>query len=137
LRPHEGKALFVLGDVVTLKLSAAETNSAYSLIEIMSAIGQGSLYHHAPIFLISFDTHTWRDQMNWFSVQMNVAIIAGVLSLNIGLTIVLVAAILSNRKIRQDFKLEFAAEGVARELLLDHNALSRISRLKVSSWRIH
>ncbi len=39
--------------------------------------------------------------MNWFSVQMNAAIIAGVLSLNIGLTIVLVATILSNRKMRQ------------------------------------
>jgi hypothetical protein len=50
--------------------------------------------------------------MNWFSVQMNAPIIAGVVSLNIGLTIVLVAAILSNRKMRQDFKLEFAAEGV-------------------------
>jgi len=58
--------------------------------------------------------------MNWFSVQMNAPIIAGVVSLNIGLTIVLVAAILSNRKMRQDFKLEFAAEGVAREMLLDH-----------------
>ena len=71
--------------------------------------------------------------MNWFSVQMNASIIAGVLSLNIGLTIVLVAAILSNRKMRQDFKLEFAAEGVAREMLLDHKLPYRaISRLKIS-----
>jgi hypothetical protein len=39
LRPDEGKALFVLGDVVTLKLSAAETNSAYLLIEVISVPG--------------------------------------------------------------------------------------------------
>jgi hypothetical protein len=67
--------------------------------------------------------------MNWFSVQMNAAIIAGVVSLNIGLTIVLVAAILSNRKMRQDFKLEFAAEGVAREMLLDHKLPYRAFRV--------
>ena len=46
LRPHEGKALFVLGDVVTLKLSTAETNSAYSLIEIMSVPGGGPAFLH-------------------------------------------------------------------------------------------
>ena len=44
LRPHEGKALFVLGDVVTLKLSTAETNSACSLIEIMSVPGGGPAF---------------------------------------------------------------------------------------------
>ena len=67
--------------------------------------------------------------MNWFSVQMNAPIIAGVVSLNIGLTIVLVAAILSNKKMRQDLKLEFAAEGVAREMLLDHKLPYRASRV--------
>ena len=39
LSPNEGKTLFVLGDVVTFKLSAAETNGAYSLIEIISVAG--------------------------------------------------------------------------------------------------
>jgi hypothetical protein len=67
--------------------------------------------------------------MNWFSVQMNAPIITGVVSLNIGLTIVLVAAILSNRKMRQDFKLEFAAEGVAREMLLDYKLPYRAFRV--------
>ena len=67
--------------------------------------------------------------MNWFSVQMNAAHIAGVVSLNIGLTIVLVAAILSNRKTRQDLKLEFAAEGVAREMLLDYKLPYRAFRV--------
>ena len=57
--------------------------------------------------------------MNWFSAQMNAAIITGVVSLNITLTIALVATILSNRRMRQNFKLEFAAEGVAREMLID------------------
>jgi hypothetical protein len=46
LRLHEGKALFVLGDVVTFKLSAAETNSAYSLIEIISVPGGGPAFLH-------------------------------------------------------------------------------------------
>jgi hypothetical protein len=46
LRPHKGKALFVLGDVVTLKLSAAETNSAYSLVEIVSVPGGGPAFLH-------------------------------------------------------------------------------------------
>ena len=57
--------------------------------------------------------------MNWFSAQTNAAIITGVVSLNISLIIALVATILSNRKMRQNFKLEFAAEGVAREILID------------------
>jgi len=50
LGPDEGKALFVLGDIVTFKLSAAETNSAYSLIEIISVPGGGpaSLHTHSP-----------------------------------------------------------------------------------------
>jgi hypothetical protein len=56
--------------------------------------------------------------MNWFSVQMNAAIIAGVLSLNIILIIALAAIILTIRKGRQSFRREFAAEGVAREILM-------------------
>ena len=57
--------------------------------------------------------------MNWFSVQMNAAVIAGVVSLNISLIIALVATFLSNRKMRRNSPLEFAAEGVAREMLID------------------
>jgi len=56
--------------------------------------------------------------MNWFSVQTNAAIIAGAVSVNISLIIALVATILTNRRVR-NFKLEFAAEGVAREMLID------------------
>ncbi|HUZ91342.1 MAG TPA: hypothetical protein VMU78_05500 [Methylocella sp.] len=57
--------------------------------------------------------------MNWTSVQMNAAIIAGVVSLSISLIVALAAIILANRKGRHNFKLEFAAEGVAREMLTD------------------
>jgi hypothetical protein len=57
--------------------------------------------------------------MNWFSAQMNAAIIIGVVSLNTSLIIALAATILTNRKMRQNFKLEFTAERVAREMLID------------------
>jgi hypothetical protein len=57
--------------------------------------------------------------MNWLSVQMNAAIIAGGVSLSVSLIIALVATVFTNRKLRQNFKLEFAAEGVAREMLID------------------
>jgi hypothetical protein len=57
--------------------------------------------------------------MNWFSDQMNAAIIAGVMSLSITLIMILVAIILTNRKVNRNFNLEFAAEGVAREMLMD------------------
>jgi hypothetical protein len=40
-------------------------------------------------------------------------------AVQIALLIALVATILTNRKVRQNFKLEFAAEGVAREMLID------------------
>src|SRR6478672_1279794 len=46
LSPNEGKTLFVLGDVVTFKLCAAETNGAYSLIEIISVAGGGPAFLH-------------------------------------------------------------------------------------------
>jgi hypothetical protein len=67
--------------------------------------------------------------MNWFSVQMNAAIIAGVVTLSISLIMVLVAIILTNRKGRHNFKLEFAAEGVAREMLMDHDWRYRTFRV--------
>ena len=66
--------------------------------------------------------------MNWFSVQMNAAIIAGAVSVNISLIIALVATILTNRKVR-NFKLEFAAEGVAREMLMDRKLPYRTFRV--------
>jgi hypothetical protein len=49
LGPDEGKALFVLGDIVTFKLSATETNSAYSLVEIISAPGGGPAFLHTHV----------------------------------------------------------------------------------------
>jgi hypothetical protein len=80
-------------------------------------LGKESLNHHAPIFLISFGTHLRGDHMAWLSVQMNAAIIAGVVSLSITLLMVLVAIILTNKKVHHN--LEYAAEGVAREMLMD------------------
>jgi len=59
--------------------------------------------------------------MTWFSVQMNTATIAGVVSLTITLIMVLVAIVLTNRKVHHNSNLEFAAEGVARAMLMDHN----------------
>lgn len=50
LGPNEGKAMFVLGDVVTFKLTGADSNNAYFLTEIVSAPGGGPafLHTHAP-----------------------------------------------------------------------------------------
>jgi hypothetical protein len=67
--------------------------------------------------------------MNWYSVQMNAAMIAGVVSFNISLIIALVVVILTNKKGRDNFKLEFAAEGVAREMLMDHKLPYRTFRV--------
>ena len=67
--------------------------------------------------------------MNWFSVQMNAAIIAGAVSLSISLIIALAATLLINRKARQSFGLEFAAEGVAREMLIDRDCPYRTFRV--------
>lgn len=66
--------------------------------------------------------------MNWLSVQMNAAIIAGAVSLSISLIMALAAAFLINRKARQSFALEFAAEGVAREMLIDRDRPYRTFR---------
>jgi len=46
LGPKEAKVLFVLGDIVILKLSAAETNGAYSVVESISAPGGGAAFLH-------------------------------------------------------------------------------------------
>jgi hypothetical protein len=67
--------------------------------------------------------------MNWFSVQISAAIIAGVLSLSITLIIGLVAIILINRNVRHNSNLEFAAEGVAREMLMDRKCPYRTFRV--------
>jgi hypothetical protein len=67
--------------------------------------------------------------MNWFPVQMNAAIIAGVVSLNISLIVVWVVIVLANRKTRNNFKLEFAAERVAREMLMDRKSPYRTFRV--------
>ena len=50
LGPNEGKALFVLGDVVTFKVTAAESDNAYFLTEIVSLPGGGPgfLHTHVP-----------------------------------------------------------------------------------------
>jgi hypothetical protein len=67
--------------------------------------------------------------MNLNSVQMNAAMIAGVVSFNISLIIALVVVILTNKKGRNNFKLEFAAEGVAREMLMDREWSYRTFRV--------
>lgn len=46
LGPEEGKVLFVLGDIVILKLSAAETNGAYAMVQSISAPGGGAAFLH-------------------------------------------------------------------------------------------
>lgn len=54
--------------------------------------------------------------MGEISVHIDAAMVAGIVSLNIGLTIALAAALLANRKARHEP--EFAAEGLAREILM-------------------
>lgn len=49
LGPNEGKALFVLGDVVTFKITAAESDDAYFLVEITSVPGGGPAFLHTHI----------------------------------------------------------------------------------------
>jgi hypothetical protein len=67
--------------------------------------------------------------MNWFSVQMNAAIVAGAVSSSVSLIVALVAIILPNRRGRRNFNLEFAAEGVAREMLTDRKRPYRTFRV--------
>jgi len=49
LGPDEGKALFVLGDVITFKVTAAESDNAYFLTEIKSVPGGGPAFLHTHV----------------------------------------------------------------------------------------
>ncbi len=49
LGPNEGRAMFVLGDVVTFKITAAESDNAYFLVEIVSVPGGGPAFLHTHI----------------------------------------------------------------------------------------
>jgi mannose-6-phosphate isomerase-like protein (cupin superfamily) len=49
LGPNEGKALFVIGDVVTYKVTAAESDNAYFLTEILSVPGGGPAFLHTHV----------------------------------------------------------------------------------------
>lgn len=49
LGPDEGQAMFVLGDVVTFKITAAESNNAYFLTEIISVPGGGPAFLHTHV----------------------------------------------------------------------------------------
>ncbi len=49
LGPDEGKALFVLGDVVTFKMTAAESDNAYFITEIKSVPGGGPAFLHTHV----------------------------------------------------------------------------------------
>lgn len=46
LGPDEGKALFVLGDVITFKITAAQSDNAYFMVEIASVPGGGPAFLH-------------------------------------------------------------------------------------------
>jgi quercetin dioxygenase-like cupin family protein len=49
LGPNEGDAMFVLGDVVTFKITAAESDNAYFLVEIISVPGGGPAFLHTHV----------------------------------------------------------------------------------------
>jgi mannose-6-phosphate isomerase-like protein (cupin superfamily) len=49
LAPNEGRAMFVLGDVVTFKITAAESDDAYFITEIMSEPGGGPAFLHTHV----------------------------------------------------------------------------------------
>jgi mannose-6-phosphate isomerase-like protein (cupin superfamily) len=49
LRPNEGEAVFVLGDVVTFKITSAESDNAYFLTEIASPPGGGPAFLHTHV----------------------------------------------------------------------------------------
>lgn len=49
LGPNEGEAMFVLGDVVTFKITAADSNDAYFLTEIISVPGGGPAFLHTHV----------------------------------------------------------------------------------------
>ena len=47
--PNHGEAFFVLGDVVTFKITGAESNYAYLLTEIVSLPGGGPAFLHTHV----------------------------------------------------------------------------------------
>ncbi|MFP3915339.1 MAG: cupin domain-containing protein [Actinomycetota bacterium] len=49
LGPDEGEAMFVLGDVVTFKVTAAESDGSYFLTEIVSVPGGGPAFLHTHV----------------------------------------------------------------------------------------
>ena len=49
LGPNEGEAMFVLGDVVTFKITAAESDNHYFLTEIVSVPGGGPAFLHTHV----------------------------------------------------------------------------------------
>lgn len=49
LGPNGGDAMFVLGDVVTFKITAAESDNAYFLTEIISVPGGGPAFLHTHV----------------------------------------------------------------------------------------
>jgi len=54
LGPGEGEAMFVLGDVVTFKITAEESENAYFLTEIASPPGGGPAFLHTHVPMESF-----------------------------------------------------------------------------------
>lgn len=66
--------------------------------------------------------------MNWFPDQMDAAIIADTILLDIALILALAAAIFANRRLRRDLNFEFAAEGAARAMLSDRKIPYRTFR---------
>jgi mannose-6-phosphate isomerase-like protein (cupin superfamily) len=54
LGPNEGEAMFVLGDVVTFKITAAESDNAYFLTEIISVPGGGPAFLHTHVPMETF-----------------------------------------------------------------------------------
>lgn len=47
--PNEGEAMFVLGDVVTFKITAADSDDHYFLTEIVSVPGGGPAFLHTHV----------------------------------------------------------------------------------------
>lgn len=49
LGPNEGRAMFVLGDVVTFKITAEESDDSYFITEIVSVPGGGPAFLHTHV----------------------------------------------------------------------------------------
>jgi mannose-6-phosphate isomerase-like protein (cupin superfamily) len=54
LGPNKGEAMFVLGDVVTFKITAQESDDAYFLTEIISVPGGGPAFLHTHVPMETF-----------------------------------------------------------------------------------